>query len=83
MLKLLCFSGLKMVQTGHGPLLKGNLGTRMMIMREEQLVDPPIANITSVNVKKRILTSFRVHTCRNTQETVYPKALYSFITKCS
>ena len=36
--------------TGQRPLLKDILGARMKIMWQEQLVDPPIAYTTSVNV---------------------------------
>ena len=42
---ILCLSVLEMAPTGQTPLLKDILGTRMMIMWEEQLVDPPIAYI--------------------------------------
>ena len=34
-----------MAPTGQRPLLKDILGARMMIMWEEQLVDPPIAYV--------------------------------------
>ena len=37
----------EMVPTGQRPLLKDILGARMLIMWEEQLVDPPIAYIFS------------------------------------
>ena len=40
-----CLSGREMAPTGQRPLLKDILGTRMLIMWEEQLVDPPIAYI--------------------------------------
>ena len=43
-------SGQEMVPTRQIPLLKDILGPRMKIMWEEQLVDPPIDYITSVNV---------------------------------
>ena len=39
-----------MVPTRHRPLIKDILGARMKIMWEEQLVDPPFAHTTSVNV---------------------------------
>ena len=39
-----------MAPTGQRPLSKGILGARMKNGWEEQLVDPPIAYITSVNV---------------------------------
>ena len=42
---LLYLSGREMVPTGQRPLLKDILGARMLIMWEEQLVDPPIAYI--------------------------------------
>ena len=47
---ILCLSGHEIVPTGQRLLLKGNLGARMMIMWEDQLVDPPIAYITTANV---------------------------------
>ena len=47
---LWCLSGQEMVPTGQRPLLKDVLGARMLIMWEEQLVDPPIAFIAFVNV---------------------------------
>ena len=40
----------EMEPTGQRPLLKDILGDKMKIMWEEQLVDPPIAYISSVNV---------------------------------
>ena len=43
-------SGWKMAPTRQRPWLKDILGTRRKIMWEEQLVDPPIVYITSVNV---------------------------------
>ena len=49
--RLLWLSGREMAPTRQRPLLKSNLCARMMIIWEEQLVDPPIAYITSVNVK--------------------------------
>ena len=39
-------SSQEMAPTGQRPLLKDILGPRMMIMWEEQLVDPPIAYLT-------------------------------------
>ena len=40
----------KMAPTRQRPLSKDILDARMKIMWEDQLVDPPIASITSVNV---------------------------------
>ena len=53
-----------MAPTGQRLLLEGNLGARIMIMWEEQLVDPPIAYITDQgNTKYFKDGTFRVEPC--------------------
>ena len=46
---LLCLSGQEMAPTGQGPLLKDSW-CQNSILSEEQLADPTIFYITSVNV---------------------------------
>ena len=50
--QVLCLSGREMAPTRQRPLLKV---PEMKIIWEEQLVDPPIAYITSVNIMYSIV----------------------------